>query len=60
MEDELYVELYLSDLIKYLSCLKDCNGDIPVYGSFREPLERFSDVINIDTNDEDDIFIEIG
>lgn len=50
----------LSELIEYLENIKEEHGDIEVYRIFRENIEDFSDIINVDNSDEDDVYIEIG
>ena len=50
----------LSELIEYLEDIKEKHGDIEVYKIFREDIEDFSDIINVDNSDEGDVYIEIG
>lgn len=50
----------LSELIEYLEDIKEKHGDIEVYKIFREDIEDFSDIINVDNSDEDDVYVEIG
>lgn len=50
----------LSELIEYLENIKEEYGDVEVYKIFREDIEDFSDIINVDNSDEDNVYIEIG
>ena len=50
----------LSELIEYLEDIKEKHGDIEVNKIFREDIEDFSDIINVDNSDEGDVYIEIG
>ena len=50
----------LSELIEYLENIKEEHGDVAVYKIFRENIEDFSDIITVDDNGEDDVYVEIG
>lgn len=49
----------LSELIEYLENIKEEHGDVEVYKIFRENIEDFSDIITVNS-DEDDVYVEIG
>ena len=50
----------LSELIEYLENIKKEHGDVAVYKIFREDIEDFSDIITVNNNDENDVYVEIG
>ena len=50
----------LSELIEYLENIKEEHGDVAVNKIFREDVEDFSDIITVNNNDEDDVYVEIG
>ena len=52
--------IYKNSKVIYLEDIKEKHGDIEVYKIFREDIEDFSDIINVDNSDEGDVYIEIG